>query len=105
MKTKKIFGLLAFAAATFASGVGLKAAVVPQAQPFPLSQVRLLDSPFRDAMLRDQNYLLSLECDRLLRNFRVNAECADGEALRRLGSAEIANCAGTASGIICPRAR
>jgi DUF1680 family protein len=47
--------------------------VAPQAQPFPLSQVRLLDGPFRDAMLRDENYLLSLDCDRLLRNFRVNA--------------------------------
>jgi DUF1680 family protein len=44
-----------------------------QAQPFPLPQVQLLDSPFRDAMLRDQKYLLSLDCDRLLRNFRVNA--------------------------------
>ena len=43
------------------------------AEPFPLSQVRLLDGPFRDAMLRDQNYLLSLDCDRLLYNFRVNA--------------------------------
>ncbi len=47
--------------------------VAPLVQPFPLSQVRLLDSPFRDAMLRDGNYLLSLDCDRLLRNFRVNA--------------------------------
>jgi DUF1680 family protein len=48
-------------------------AVAPQAQPFALSQVQLLDSPFRDAMVRDENYLLSLDCDRLLRNFRVNA--------------------------------
>ena len=47
--------------------------VIPVAQPFPLPQVRLLDGPFRDAMLRDENYLLSLDCDRLLRNFRVNA--------------------------------
>jgi DUF1680 family protein len=48
--------------------------IAPQAQPFPLSQVRLLDGPFHDAMLRDENYLLSLDCDRLLRNFRVNAK-------------------------------
>jgi len=48
-------------------------AVALPAQPFPLSQVRLLDGPFRDAMVRDENYLLSLDCDRLLRNFRVNA--------------------------------
>ena len=32
----------------------------------------MLDGPFRDAMLRDQKYLLSLDPDRLLRNFRVN---------------------------------
>ncbi|MGB7747409.1 MAG: beta-L-arabinofuranosidase domain-containing protein [Verrucomicrobiia bacterium] len=65
-----------FAAAVLAAVVsraGTLPVVAPQAQPFPLSQVRLLDSPFRDAMLRDQNYLLSLDADRLLRNFRVNA--------------------------------
>ncbi len=43
------------------------------AEPFPLARVRLLDSLFREAMVRDQNYLLSLDCDRLLYNFRVNA--------------------------------
>jgi DUF1680 family protein len=42
------------------------------AEQFPLTNVRLLDGPFRDAMLRDQKYLLSLDPDRLLRNFRVN---------------------------------
>jgi len=56
---------------------GAQAEVEPvvdlQAQPFSLEDVRLLDSPFRDAMLRDGNYLLSLDCDRLLYNFRVNA--------------------------------
>ena len=43
------------------------------AEPFPLSEVRLLDGPFHDAMLRDQAFLLSLDCDRLLYNFRFNA--------------------------------
>jgi DUF1680 family protein len=43
------------------------------AQPFPLPDVRLLDGPFRDAMLRDQAYLLELDPDRLLHNFRVTA--------------------------------
>ena len=43
------------------------------AEPFPLSQVRLLDGPFRDAMQRDEIYLLSLDCDRLLYSFRINA--------------------------------
>jgi uncharacterized protein len=46
--------------------------VVLKAKPFPLQDVRLLDGPFRAAMLRDQQYLLDLDPDRLLHNFRVN---------------------------------
>jgi DUF1680 family protein len=47
--------------------------VIPEkVQSFPLSQVRLLDGPFREAMLRDQKYLLSLDPDRLLHTFRLN---------------------------------
>jgi hypothetical protein len=45
----------------------------PLAWPFPLQDVRLLDGPFRDAMLLDQKYLLDLDPDRLLHNFRVSA--------------------------------
>jgi DUF1680 family protein len=41
--------------------------------PFPLRDVRLLDGPFREAMLRDQKYLLGLDNDRLLHMFRVTA--------------------------------
>jgi uncharacterized protein len=44
-----------------------------KAVPFDLQDVRLLDGPFRDAMIRDQEYLLSLDQDRLLHNFRVTA--------------------------------
>ncbi len=44
-----------------------------KAEPFPLADVRLLDGPFRDAMLRDKAYLLNLDADRLLHNFRVTA--------------------------------
>ena len=44
-----------------------------KARPFTLQDVRLLDGPFRAAMLRDQQYLLSLDNDRLLHTFRVNA--------------------------------
>lgn len=44
-----------------------------KAEPFDLADVRLLDGPFRDAMLRDKNYLLSLDADRLLHTFRVTA--------------------------------
>ncbi|HXR49235.1 MAG TPA: beta-L-arabinofuranosidase domain-containing protein [Candidatus Limnocylindrales bacterium] len=59
-----------------ATRAAVQPAVDLPAQPFPLEYVRLLDSPFRDAMLRDGNYLLSLDCDRLLFNFRVNAQLA-----------------------------
>ncbi len=44
-----------------------------KAVPFALQDVRLLDGPFRDAMIRDQTYLLSLDQDRLLHNFRLTA--------------------------------
>ncbi|PYR93483.1 MAG: glycosyl hydrolase [Acidobacteria bacterium] len=47
--------------------------VASRAVPFRLDEVRLLDSPYRDAMIRDQEYLLSLDEDRLLHNFRVTA--------------------------------
>jgi uncharacterized protein len=52
---------------------GSREVVQPVARPFALASVRLLDGPFRDAMLRDQKYLLALEPDRLLHNFRVTA--------------------------------
>jgi hypothetical protein len=39
----------------------------------PLSDVRLLDGPFLAAQQRDAAYLLSLDPDRLLRTFRLNA--------------------------------
>ena len=42
-------------------------------QPFDLSQVRLLDGPFKVAQDADAKYMLSLDLDRLLHNFRVNA--------------------------------
>jgi uncharacterized protein len=41
--------------------------------PFSLHDVRLLDGPFLDAQKRDLAYLLSLQPDRMLHNFRVNA--------------------------------
>jgi DUF1680 family protein len=62
-------------------GIAARAAVWPsgreivelQAQPFNLSDVRLLDGPFRQAMLRTQKYLHELESDRLLWYFRKTA--------------------------------
>jgi len=43
--------------------------------------VRLLEGPFLDAQRRDEKYLLLLEPDRLLHNFRVNARLAPKAAV------------------------
>ena len=43
------------------------------AEPFRLEDVRLLDGPFRHAMELDRKYLLSLDPDRLLYTFLINA--------------------------------
>jgi hypothetical protein len=64
-------GVLALAVSASADAPAPK--VARAAEPFPMPEVRLLNGPFRDAMLRDQQYLLSLDPDRLLRSFRVNA--------------------------------
>lgn len=61
--------------------VAINAAVWPtgrevvelQAKPFDLRDVRLLDGPFRAAMLRTEKYLHALESDRLLWYFRKTA--------------------------------
>ena len=57
--------------------VGDKLNVLPKApmlaEPFPLERVRLLDGPFKEAMLRDKRYLLDLDPDRLLHTFRLTA--------------------------------
>jgi hypothetical protein len=50
--------------------------VILKVEPFPIQGVRLLDGPFKQAMQLDQEYLLALDPDRLLHNFRVNAGMA-----------------------------
>jgi DUF1680 family protein len=60
-------------AATSAASTQPFAADATPAEPFPLTDVRLAPGPFQDAQDRDARYLLSLEPDRLLHNFRVNA--------------------------------
>lgn len=55
-----------------AAGTPVPPVVHLEAHPFALADVRLLPGPFQDAMLRDQKYLLSLDPDRLLHNFRIN---------------------------------
>src|SRR5262249_3952101 len=71
------FATLTAAAANFAarqsSPLKVQNKVQLTALPFPLPDVRLLDGPFREAMLRDPKYLLSLDNDRLLHMFRVTA--------------------------------
>src|SRR5215467_13198701 len=44
-----------------------------KAVEFNLKEVRLLDGPFRDAMLRDQKFLLGIDPERMLHMFRVTA--------------------------------
>ena len=80
MRTTPIFaGLLMIAAQTAAAHAAAPAAAaepappVPATQAFPLSAVRLLDGPFKRNMMADQSYMLSLEPDRLLAGFRLNA--------------------------------
>ncbi len=51
----------------------IQRAIATKAQAFPLTEVRLLDGPFLQAQQLDEKYLLQLEPDRLLHQFRVNA--------------------------------
>ena len=51
----------------------IKQAVTARVAAFSLADVRLLEGPFRQAQELDARYLLQLEPDRLLHNFRVNA--------------------------------
>ena len=50
-----------------------RTAIALKAVPFPLSEVRLLDGPFQQALKLDIQYLLSLDPDCLLYTFRLNA--------------------------------
>jgi len=70
LKAGAALGAAALAAPAFAQGAK------PKLEPFPLSQVRLKPSRFRTAMETNQRYLLSLEPDRLLHNFRAGAGLA-----------------------------
>lgn len=48
-------------------------AVQLHAKPFDLNRVRLLESPFHEAMEKNAEYLLQLEPDRLLNRFRLSS--------------------------------
>jgi hypothetical protein len=94
IESGRLKGILCLAVALLSAGPARAGEqpmkVAPVAEPFPLADVRLLDGPFRDAMLRDQKYLLSLDSDRLLHNFRVNVHLPSNA--RPLGGWEDPNC-------------
>jgi DUF1680 family protein len=52
---------------------GAAAADQPEVKAFSLGEVELLESPFKQAMERNADYLLSLDADRLLHNVRKYA--------------------------------
>ena len=69
-------GALALAGGWAARGLAANApsAFLPApASPLPLKDVRLLPSLFLDAVAANRKYLLSLEADRLLHNFRTGS--------------------------------
>jgi DUF1680 family protein len=66
-------GLVPIASAQENIGMNVPYKASPKVFSFDLQNVRLLDGPFRDAMVRDQKYLLSLEPDRFLHMFRITA--------------------------------
>ena len=65
-----VFGFLGLAAG---SAKEVQPVVKPQAREFPLSAVKLLDGPFKQAMEVDKAYLLRLDPDRLLAGYRIEA--------------------------------
>jgi len=69
-----------------ASAVKVQPVIPIRAYAFDLTQVRLLEGPFKHAMELDQRYLLELDPGRLLHTFRVNAGLAS--SARPLGGWE-----------------
>ena len=81
---KKIFFIIAFCsiypAASFSQYAGqfsslekIEPQVHPKALSFDLKDVRLLDSRFKDNMERDGKWLLSIDNNRLLHSWKINA--------------------------------
>ena len=84
MKTKKfLVAPLCLGMAVFSAGadeldgnmskIKVQPAVPLKVHSFAIEDVRLLDGPFKHAMELDKEYLLALDVDRLLHNFRLNA--------------------------------
>jgi hypothetical protein len=70
--------------------IGAPAKVPIIARQFDLHDVRLLAGPLKDNLERNRKYLLSLDVDRLVHNFRVNA--ALPSKAEPLGGWEAPNC-------------
>ena len=76
-----------------------------KAKPFPMPQVRLLPSFWKDTMELNRSYLYSLPNERLAHNFRVNAGIpSDADPLGGWEAPD-ASCAATTSATIFPPAR
>ncbi|HMF98023.1 MAG TPA: glycoside hydrolase family 127 protein, partial [Vicinamibacterales bacterium] len=69
----KAFALAVSIVMATSVGPSIPDKVTPKVTAFALQNVRLLDGPFKRAMELDQQYLLAIDVDRLLHNFRVNA--------------------------------
>jgi len=65
--------LLAVIALSIQAQTPVRDRVQREAEEFRLEDVRLLDGPFKHAMMRDAEYLLRLDPDRLLSGFRKEA--------------------------------
>jgi uncharacterized protein len=79
LSRRDVLGLIGPGALGFAVAGSRVLDAAPAARgvsPFALADVRLLDGPFKDAQARDLRYMVSLEPDRMLHNFRVNAGLA-----------------------------
>ncbi len=50
-----------------------KQTVMPKVQPFPMTQVRVLGGPYKEAAEWNRGYMARLGEDRLIHNFRLNA--------------------------------
>ncbi|TWU31584.1 glycoside hydrolase family 127 protein [Novipirellula artificiosorum] len=80
MRTRLVLSLTLFSAvfvgfldASQPIHLQIEPVAAPQAMPFSLHDVRLLDGPFKQGQQVAAQYLLDLEADRLLANFRKEA--------------------------------
>ena len=77
-----------------------------KAEPFAMTDVRLLPGFWKESMELNRSYLYSLPNDRLAHNFPCDGgESFERRSAGRLGSGLTASCAGTTSGITSRPAR